>query len=132
MLPLNQGAPMPATNPPQVLTIDATYDSTFKHVFAVPGETEGILTDLLNKLLLLEGGLLSLGGTILGLLISRIGLFTLASAVENKFQYDLGNLGLLTSEIYLALGATFVGLIAAALPAFKTLRLDISKTLSSE
>ena len=46
---------MPATNPPQVLTIDATYDSTFKHVFAVPGETEGILTDLLNKLLLLEG-----------------------------------------------------------------------------
>jgi len=66
------------------------------------------------------------------LLISRIGLFTLASAVENKFQYDLGNLGLLTSEIYLALGATFVGLIAAALPAFKTLRLDISKTLASE
>jgi putative ABC transport system permease protein len=86
----------------------------------------------LYKLLLLEGGLLSLGGTILGLLISRIGLLTLASAVENKFQYDLGNLGLLTSEIYLALGATFVGLIAAALPAFKTLRLDISKTLSSE
>ena len=94
--------------------------------------TMGGTPGTLYKLLLLEGGLLSLGGTILGLLISRIGLFTLASAVENKFQYDLGNLGLLTSEIYLALGATFVGLIAAALPAFKTLRLDISKTLSSE
>jgi putative ABC transport system permease protein len=94
--------------------------------------TMGGTPGTLYKLLLLEGGLLSLGGTILGLLVSRIGLFTLASAVENKFQYDLGNLGLLTSEIYLALGATFVGLIAAALPAFKTLRLDIAKTLSNE
>ena len=94
--------------------------------------TMGGTPGTLYKLLLLEGGLLSLGGTILGLLVSRIGLFILASAVEDKFQYDLGNLGLLTSEIYLALGATFVGLIAAALPAFKTLRLDISKTLSNE
>ena len=94
--------------------------------------TMGGRPSTLYKLLLLEGGLLSLGGTILGLLISRIGLYLLAMAVEDKFQYNLGNLGLLTSEIYLALGATFVGLLAAALPAFKTLRMDISKTLSNE
>lgn len=86
----------------------------------------------LYKLLLLEGGLLSACGAILGLLISRLGLFVLASAVENKFKYDLSDMGLLTDEIYLALAATFVGLLAAALPAFKALRMDISKTLSNE
>jgi len=116
-----------------LLIMALSFASIFISVFELAlMRTMGGTPGTLYKLLLLEGGLLSLGGTILGLLISRIGLFTLASAVENKFQYDLGNLGLLTSEIYLALGATFVGLIAAALPAFKTLRLDISKTLSNE
>lgn len=86
----------------------------------------------LYKLLLLEGGLLSIGGVILGLLISRLGLFVLASAVENKFKYDLSDMGLLSVEVQLALAATFVGLLAAALPAFKALRMDISKTLSNE
>lgn len=86
----------------------------------------------LYKLLLLEGGLLSLGGVVIGLIISRIGLFTLATVVEDKFRYDLADMSILTSEINLALGAIFVGLLAAALPAFKTLRMDISKTLSNE
>ena len=86
----------------------------------------------LYKLLLLEGGLLSAGGVILGLLISRLGLFVLASAVENKLKYDLSDMGLLEDELYLALAATFVGLLAAALPAFKALRMDISKTLSND
>ena len=86
----------------------------------------------LYKLLLLEGGLLSMAGVVLGLLISRLGLFMLASAVENKFKYDLSDMGLLTVEIKLALAATFVGLLAAALPAFKALRMDISKILSNE
>lgn len=86
----------------------------------------------LYKLLLLEGGLLSLGGVLLGLLISRLGLFVLAGAVESRFKYDLSDMGVLTSEVNLALAATFVGLLAAALPAFKALRMDISKTLSNE
>ena len=85
----------------------------------------------LYKLLLLEGGLLSAGGVILGLLISRLGLFVLASAVENKLKYDLSDMGLLQDELYLALAATFVGLLAAA-AAFKALRMDISKTLSND
>ena len=86
----------------------------------------------LIKLLLLEGGILSLFGTIFGLIISRIGLYILAAEIENKFQYDLGDIGLLAPEILLAIFAILVGLIAAALPAFRTLRMDISKTLSNE
>jgi putative ABC transport system permease protein len=94
--------------------------------------TMGGTPGTLYKLLLLEGGLLSLGGVIIGLIISRIGLLTLAMVVEDKFRYDLADMSLLPSEISLALGAIFVGLLAAALPAFKTLRMDISKTLSNE
>jgi len=86
----------------------------------------------LIKLLLLEGGILSLFGTIFGLIISRIGLYILAAEIENKFQYELGDIGLLAPEILLAIFAILVGLIAAALPAFRTLRMDISKTLSNE
>ena len=37
------------------LTVEVTYDSTFKYIFAVPNETEGNLTQLLNDLLCLEG-----------------------------------------------------------------------------
>jgi len=94
--------------------------------------TMGGTPSTLYKLLLLEGGLLSLGGVLLGLIISRIGIMVLATAIEDKFKYDISSLELLSSEIYLALGATFVGLLAAAIPAFKTLKLDISKTLSNE
>ena len=68
----------------------------------------------------------------LDLIISRIGLYILAAEIENKFQYDLGDIGLLAPEILLAIFAILVGLIAAALPAFRTLRMDISKTLSNE
>ena len=37
------------------LTIEVTYDTPFKYIFAVPNETEEILTQLLNDLLCLEG-----------------------------------------------------------------------------
>ena len=52
--------------------------------------------------------------------------------VENRFQYDIGDLGLITPEIFLAIIAILVGLLASALPAERTLRMDISKTLSNE
>ena len=37
------------------LTVEVTYDTPFKYIFAVPNETEEILTQLLNDLLCLEG-----------------------------------------------------------------------------
>ena len=84
----------------------------------------------LYRLLLLEGGLLSIAGTGLGLLLSRIGMAVLGQVVESQFHYDLGAMGLLTSEGVLAGAAVAVGLIASAIPARRSLRLDISRTLS--
>ncbi|MBM55617.1 MAG: hypothetical protein CMB32_03565 [Euryarchaeota archaeon] len=94
--------------------------------------TMGGSPSTLFKLILLEGGLLSIGGVVLGLIISRTGLFTLATLVADKFKYDISEMSLLPSEIALVCCATFVGLLAAIIPAVKTLRMDISETLSNE
>ena len=84
----------------------------------------------LFKLLLLEGGLLSVGGALLGLVLSRFGVIALANIVENKFQYDWTSLALLSGECGLAGMAIFVGLIASAIPGIQAMKIDISRTLS--
>ena len=84
----------------------------------------------LYRLLLLEGGLLSLAGTALGLLLSRVGMGVLGQVVESQFHYDLDAMALLPNEGMLAAAAVAVGLIASAIPARRSLRLDISQTLS--
>jgi len=83
----------------------------------------------LYLLLLQEGGLLSLVGTGLGLLLSRMGLWTLSNVVEQQFHYELAEMAVLPSEWMLAAAAIGVGLLASAVPARGSLRLDISQTL---
>lgn len=80
--------------------------------------------------LLMEGGLLSLGGVLLGAIISRIGIALLATLVEDKFRYDLNSIAVLPGEWLLALAALLIGLLAAAIPGMRALRLDISHTLA--
>ena len=81
-------------------------------------------------LLLLEGGLLSVGGAALGLIISRLGLIALAQLIEDKFRYDWSSLAVLPNEWVLAGMAIFVGIIAAAIPGISAMKLDTSRTLS--
>jgi len=81
-------------------------------------------------LLLLEGGLLSVGGAALGLIISRLGLIALAQLIEDKFRYDWNSLAVLPNEWVLAGMAIFVGLVAAAIPGISAMKLDTSRTLS--
>ena len=80
--------------------------------------------------LLLEGGMLSLVGALVGLLVSRAGLFALAQTVADKFRYDLASVAILTPELWLAGAAILVGLLAAAIPGISVLRMDISETLA--
>ena len=82
------------------------------------------------RLLLLEGGLLSVAGTVLGLVLSRVGMTVLGQVVEAQFHYDVAAMGVLGSEWALAGAAILVGLLASAIPARRSLRLDISRTLS--
>ena len=92
--------------------------------------TMGATPSGVYRSLLLEGGLLSVGGAIMGLGVSRLGLFALAQIVEDKFRYDLASLVLLPSEAWLAVAALLVGLLAAAIPGISVLRMDISETLA--
>ena len=92
--------------------------------------TLGATPTTLYRLLLLEGGLLSVAGTLLGLVLSRAGMAVLGQVVESQFHYDLAALAVLPSEWALAAAAVAVGLLASALPARGSLRLDISRTLS--
>ena len=120
-----------------VLSFASIFISVFDNMQARKYElalmrTMGGSPSTLFMLLLLEGGILSVCGVLLGLLISRLGLFSLAHLVEDQFKYDISSIGLLNSEIALVCCATFVGLIAAILPAISTLRMDISETLSKE
>ena len=92
--------------------------------------TMGGTPSTLYRLLLLEGGLLSVAGTLLGLLLSRVGLAVLGQVVESQFHYDLSAMSVLSSEWMLAGAAVAVGLLASAIPARGSLRLDISRTLS--
>ena len=92
--------------------------------------TMGGTPSTLYRLLLLEGGLLSVAGTTLGLILSRVGMTVLGQVVENQFHYDLSSMGILSSEWALAGATVLVGLLASAIPARRSLRLDISRTLS--
>ena len=92
--------------------------------------TMGGTPTTLYRLLLLEGGLLSVAGTVLGLVLSRVGMAVLGQVVESQFHYDLAALAVLPSEWALSAAAVAVGLLASALPARGSLRLDISRTLS--
>lgn len=80
--------------------------------------------------LLLEGGILSSGGAMLGLALSRLGLVLLAHLVEDKFRYNWSDVGVLSDELLLVGMAIFVGLIAAAIPGISAVKLDTSRTLS--
>ena len=80
--------------------------------------------------LLLEGGILSSGGALLGLVLSRLGLVLLAQLVEDKFRYNWSDVGVLSDELLLVGMAIFVGLIAAAVPGISAVKLDTSRTLS--
>ena len=92
--------------------------------------TMGGTPGTLYRLLLLEGGLLSVTGTVLGLVLSRVGMTVLSQVVEAQFHYDVAAMGVLGSEWALAGAAILVGLLASAIPARRSLRLDISRTLS--
>ena len=83
-------------------------------------------------LLLLEGLIISIIGFIIGIFLSRFGLWIMSENVEQNFHYDFNVLSLLTEEFYLFLGALFIGLLAAAIPSLSIYNINISKTLADE
>lgn len=83
-------------------------------------------------LLLSEGLIISIIGYVVGVLLSRLGVWVMAQNVEQNFHYDFNVLSLLTEEFWLLLGALIIGLLAAAIPSIGIYKIDISRTLADD
>ncbi len=85
----------------------------------------------LIKLVLLEGLLLSIVGTFLGLLISRLSLFIISILVNHNQKISNIEFSLINNEIWLVLTAIFIGFFASLIPSFITYKINITKILSN-
>jgi hypothetical membrane protein len=54
----------------------------------------------------------------------------MSAALADEFHYTLSDLGLVNFEYWMFAITIFVGCLASLLPAFKAVRIDISKTLA--
>ena len=85
----------------------------------------------LFALLLLEGTLTAVAGALLGLLVSHLGLALIAGYFSEAYRYDFQTWVFLPREGWLLVGAVVVGLIAAAIPAYRAAKTDVHRTLSN-
>jgi putative ABC transport system permease protein len=81
-------------------------------------------------LVLQEGLLLTFIGFLLGIVLSRIGLWLVSSLLEADFHYSFSGWTWLMEEWWLLLTALIIGLLASLLPAFNAFYINISKTLA--
>lgn len=83
-------------------------------------------------MLLLEGLVLALIGFVLGVLLSRVGLWLFSNTVSSEYHYDLAAFSILPEEWMLLGVAVLIGLLAAALPALGVYSMNISRTLAED
>ncbi|MCB0794499.1 MAG: ABC transporter permease [Flavobacteriales bacterium] len=84
----------------------------------------------LVQLVVQEGLLLTLTGSLLGLLFSRIGLWLVSGLMEANYHYAFGGWVWAAEEGWLLATALAIGLLASLLPAIRVFRINISKTLA--
>jgi putative ABC transport system permease protein len=77
-----------------------------------------------------EGLILATLGYVLGMALSRAGMWLLSSALLDDFHYQFSNQLFLAEEGYLLLVTWLIGLLAAAIPATQAFYLNISETLA--
>jgi len=81
-------------------------------------------------LIILEGLLLAVLGYALGFLLAHIGAGIFAGMIADEYQYSINALRILPTEIWIALAALLIGVLASILPAWQAYRTDIHETLS--
>ena len=86
----------------------------------------------LVQLVLQEGIILSLTGTALGLIISRITLFIITLFNEYKYTFSSFQFDLLNKELWLFPTALFIGVAASLIPTILSYNINIPKTLTNE
>ena len=86
----------------------------------------------LVQLVLQEGIILSVIGTVFGLLISRITLLIITLFAEHKYTFSSFQFNLLNEELWLLPIALLIGIVASLIPTVLSYNINIPKTLSNE
>ena len=94
--------------------------------------TYGATSAQLLWLVLLEGLFLGLIGYVLGWIIGRIGLWTIANYAQNSYGYTFSLATPTTAEALLLLATLSITIIASVLASLSIFKLNVSKILSSE
>lgn len=82
-------------------------------------------------LVMLEGLLITVIGTILGLLVGHFALEVIGSGQESS-QARLTGLFFVMDELYLVVAGLLIGVVAGLIPALQTYRVDIADTLTKD
>lgn len=81
-------------------------------------------------LIMLEGVLLALIGTVFGLLLSHVGMSIMAGYLQDVYHYAFTGWDFILQEWYILGGGLCLGVLAAVVPALMASKTDISQTLS--
>ncbi|MCB0707762.1 MAG: ABC transporter permease [Saprospiraceae bacterium] len=84
----------------------------------------------LFMLIILEGVLLSIMGFLFGMVLSHVGMYFLAGALEESYRYNFSAWQFQKEDVYLLIGSFVLGMLAAVIPAIQASRTDISDTLA--
>ena len=82
-------------------------------------------------LLASEGLLLASLGAISGMALSRISLWLINQQLQSTFHQVLNGAAMLEQEGWLLAGAFAIGLLAALIPAFRALQMNVSEELGN-
>ncbi len=78
-----------------------------------------------------EGIVITIAGFLLGLILSRLGLFLISLLLKSAYHYDFFEVGMIWQEGILLLITILIGFFAALIPAISVYKIDISKSLSN-
>lgn len=92
--------------------------------------TMGASPGKIFSLIILEGLILSFIGYVLGILLSRVGLWLMGNILEDDYHYQLTLADFLPEEGYLFIGTLLLGFLASLWPAIRAARIDIHETLA--
>ncbi len=84
----------------------------------------------LVRLVLQEGLLLTGSGFLLGIFFSRVGLLLISGLIEARYHYSFSGWEIIREEWQLLAVSLVIGLLASLLPAIRTFKINISKTLA--
>lgn len=92
--------------------------------------TYGASRQQLVVMVLQEGVLLALTGFILGMILSRVGMWLVERLMQERYGYGFSGWYLLPGEWQLLLITLGIGILSALLPAIQAFSINISKTLA--